>query len=84
MIESRNSRAGRWRVGVLVLLLLVGGMGGYLVGSATSDPDVSEAGQASNACALADKIREGHQSEADWGDLGEDRAYTEMSALGLR
>ncbi|MDN4161103.1 hypothetical protein [Nocardioides abyssi] len=64
-----------------VLLLLIGAIAGYVVGSLTSGPDVSEGGQTSYACALAEKVRAGHQSEDDWGTINEDPAYNEMMAI---
>jgi len=62
-------------------LLAIGGIGGYAVGHVTAGPDISVDGQESYACALAVDVREDHRSEADWGELGEDRAYNEFSAI---
>jgi hypothetical protein len=80
VIETGHS-TNAWKGTVPVVLLAIGGIGGYVVGNVSSGPDVSEAGQESYACALAAEVREDHRSEDDWGDLGEDRAYNEFFAV---
>lgn len=77
-------RARSWVVGptvIAVVTLAAGGIGGYLLGGATSAPDVSENGQIAYACALAEKVRESHQTEDDWGPVDEDPAYGQASVI---
>ncbi|WP_153394557.1 hypothetical protein [Ornithinicoccus halotolerans] len=68
-------------VAVALATLVIGCALGFLWGRGTSGPDISAAGQVSYACALAEKVREGHQTEADWGPVGEDRAWNELHAI---
>lgn len=73
--------SGQKKSAIPVLLLVIGAIGGYAVGSVISGPEVSEDGQISYACALAEKVRASHQSEEDWGAIGEDRAFNEIAAI---
>lgn len=78
MPEQRTAGAAA----VIVLAaVVVGGALGFLWGRGASGPDVSEAGQVSYGCALAEKVRAGHQTEDDWGRLGEERAFNELAAI---
>lgn len=76
----RSSRRTRTRV-VAAVALVAAGVTGYLLGRVTAGPDVSVGGQVSYACAMAEKVRESHPSEDDWGPVGEDRAYSAMFAI---
>lgn len=66
---------------VAVVALVIGGVAGYLFSSGTSKPDVSADGQISYACALAEKVRAGHQTTDDWGPLDQEPAYNELNAI---
>lgn len=78
MPEQRSAGAA---AALVVAALVVGGALGFLWGRGASGPDVSEAGQISYGCALAEKVRAGHQTEDDWGRVDEDHAFNELAAI---
>lgn len=54
---------------------------GFLLDGGATGPDVSEAGQVAYACAMAEKVRKGHETEDDWGPLDQHAAWNELDAI---
>lgn len=63
----------------VLLALLLGSVGGYLIGRGTNDVSVS--GQVSYACALIENVQQTHRTPGDWGAILEDQAYSDVSAV---
>lgn len=49
--------------------------------SESGDPDVSDSGQITYACAIANHIDEEHGTVDTWGDIGEERAWHEAGSF---
>lgn len=80
-LDWGHRRAGAWKGFIPALLLVAVGTGSFVIGYVASGPDVSASGQDSYACALAEKVRRTHRSEDDWGELGKDPGYVEISVV---